>query len=259
MKKEAIKVLGIFLLFIFSISNIVAHGDEEGERTAFDLTPISLQVLTITAVLILIIALFSIIFLKKISELQKRLAFWIIAIMAILATIFLLGATLYLNATSPTKGPIHWHADFTVTLCNEEVEIKDPKGITNRIGTSKVHEHNDMRIHIEGTPASLEEIELGEFFKSIGGYFDETIISIPSEEGIISVKDGELCNNLPSHSYLFVESQLGNERIWRLEPLMNEYMIAPYSNVPPGDRLKIVFTEKNPEQILNELQQEDKR
>ncbi len=259
MKKVAIKVVEMFLLFVFNLSNIVAHGDEKKKKTAFDLTSISLQALVITAVLMLLIALFSLIFLKKISETQKKLAFWVIAISAILATIFLLGTTLYLNATSPTKGPVHWHADFTVTLCKEEIEIKDPKGIMNRIGTSKVHEHNDMRIHIEGTPASLEEIELGEFFKSIGGYFGETTLSIPSEEGIVSVKDGELCNNLPSYLYLFVEGQSGNERAWRLEPLMHEYIIAPYSNVPPGDRLKIVFTERDPSNILNELQQENKR
>ena len=256
MKKEVNKLLGrLFLVFIFSLKTILAHGEEAPSQKIRDLSSLSLDILLITALLIFIIAILSIIFSKKISEIQKKTAFYILAIASIGATLFLVGTTLYLNITSPTKGPVHWHADFVIEVCGKNLEIKDPKGILNLIGTSSVHEHNDMRIHIEGTPASLEEIELGEFFKAIKGYFDETTLSIPTNEGITIAKESDLCTNLPGKLFLFVESQSGKERIWHLEPLMQEYVISPYSNVPPGDRLKIIFTEKNPDMILQELQE----
>jgi len=126
----------------------------------------------------------------------------------------------------------------------------------NRIGKSDLHEHNDMRIHVEGTPPSLEAIELRAFFEALGGgTFTDSSFSVPTNEGMLSVRSGDLCNNKPGKLLLFVEGQEGMQRVWHIEPEMGEYIIAPYSNVPPGNRLKIVFTEHDANTILAELQE----
>ncbi len=72
---------------------------------------------------------------------------------------------------------------------------------------------------------------------------------------MLSVRSGDLCNNNPGKLLLFVEGQEGMQRVWRIEPEMGEYIIAPYSRVPPGNRLKIVFTEHDADTILVELQE----
>jgi hypothetical protein len=55
------------------------------------------------------------------------------------------------------------------------------------------------------------------------------------------VHEGDFCNEKPAKLYVFVN---GN-----LIEAPSAYVIAPYEKVPPGDRIKIVFTEKALEEI----------
>ncbi len=248
------KAFALVLILVITISFVLAHGEEQNKVEGFEkLTNLSLRYFYITSIIMILASLISFMFIKNFSELHKKIAFWIIVVPVILTTIFLVFSTIYLNITSPTHGPVHWHADFEIMICDKEYEIKDPTGLFNRIGTSSVHEHNDMRIHIEGTPSSFEDIELGEFFEALGGNFDETSLTIPTNEGFVSIKNGDLCNNKLGRLMLFVQGQEGRERKWRFESMMGEYIIAPYSNVPPGDRLLIIFSEKSEQEILDDL------
>ena len=213
-------------------------------------TTITTRMIYAISLLMIAITIISIMYFKKLTSTLKNTFFWLITIPTIIATILLVGSTLYLNSVSPTHGPVHWHADYEVHVCNQEYELIGPRGLSNRVGTPLLHEHNDNRIHVEGTPLSLESINLGNYFKAVGGEYTQTRLSMPTNSGIITVQNGQPCNNLPGRLYLFVQSQDGNRRAWRYESKMGQYVLAPYSTIPPGDNLLIMFTEKNPEEIL---------
>ncbi|MBI4158823.1 hypothetical protein HY500_01035 [Candidatus Woesearchaeota archaeon] len=248
----------LIIAILLSLTIVFAHGPSEEEESGLQkILDWSLSLVYINSGLLIIVTIFSIIKYKTLTNLQKNIAFWLIITTVVITTIFIVGSTLYLNAVSPTRGPVHWHADFTIEVCGKNIEIADPTNIiTNRIGKSDLHEHNDMRIHIEGTPPSLEAIDLSSFFEALGGTFTDSGFSAPTTGGFTIVNNHDLCNNKPGKLLLFVEGQEGIQRVWRIEQKMGEYIIAGYAKVPPGDRLKIIFTDEDPNTILAKLQED---
>lgn len=163
----------------------------------------------------------------RLNENQKKIFFGIIAVVAILSTGYLVSSSIYMSLTSWSKGLIHWHADFEIWICGEKVKLGDPKGLASRVGTEEVHHHGDYRIHLEGVINEREEATLGHFFDAIGVDF--------SNERIMNMENGNYCpDGKRGDAKMFVNGELytGNYR---------DYIIAPYSNVPPGDLIKIVF------------------
>lgn len=117
----------------------------------------------------------------------KRLKVPIFSVMvatALIGTGILTYNTIYLNVVSESKGPVHWHADIEFWACGSEVELRDPTGfLSNKIGTSTYHEHNDKRIHLEGVVVKeAEDASLGKFMEVTGGYLDGQGIGIPLNE-----------------------------------------------------------------------------
>lgn len=95
-------------------------------------------------------------------------------------TAILIGATIYLNVTSASGGPVHWHADTEIWACGQELELRDPTGaLSNKIGTSTLHEHNDKRIHLEGVVVNSSDASLGKYFHVLGGVLTENALKIP--------------------------------------------------------------------------------
>lgn len=93
---------------------------------------------------------------------------------------FLIGSTIYLNVNSESGGPVHWHADFEMWACGEELELRDPVGaLSNKIGSPSLHEHNDRRIHLEGVLVEEHDASVGKFFHEIGGAISENGVNIP--------------------------------------------------------------------------------
>ena len=157
----------VSLLFLYGsvLSSIVlAHGgDEPTFRIEEVLTKASLEVIFIASVIIIACTGMAMLYEKKWKN-HKQLLFLGIMIPTIIATLVLVGSTLYVNVISETKGPVHWHADFEIWVCGEKVDILDPKGLSNRIGTSVFHEHNDNRVHVEGVVVDKKDVSLDEFF-----------------------------------------------------------------------------------------------
>ncbi len=96
-------------------------------------------------------------------------------------TFILFGSTIYLNVTSDSKGPVHWHTGIEFWSCGAEVELRDPTGfLSNKVGTSTYHEHNDKFIHLEGVVIDREEDSgLQKFMRVTGGYLEKDRIGIP--------------------------------------------------------------------------------
>ncbi|MBI4450720.1 hypothetical protein HY642_01980 [Candidatus Woesearchaeota archaeon] len=167
-------------------------------------------------------------------ERAKMALFLLIAATTALTTGYLVFITVHENVTSITAGPVHWHADYEVWICGQEVDIKDPEAL-NRLGTPLAHDHGDNRIHLEGVLKSKREASLGAFFHAIGGALDSTRIIVPTNEGLVSKTNGDPCIG-PGRVRVFVDGiEIKNPA---------EYVIEPYETVPPGDTVKVVFTDE---------------
>ncbi|MEW6035095.1 MAG: hypothetical protein AB1529_00640 [Candidatus Micrarchaeota archaeon] len=178
----------------------------------------------------------------RFSEEAKKLVFFVIAAPIGLSTIYLGATTVYLNAVSESAGPVHWHADFEIWACGEKYELADPSGLDNKVGSPVVHEHNDNRMHVEGVLLKKGEASLRNFLIQAGGNFDEDSLTLPTNAGVMSWNDGDLCNGRPARWHVFVNGEpLGDDA--------HDYVISPYELVPPGDAIKFVFTEKKPDEV----------
>lgn len=224
---------------------VLAHeGEEILEKTA----PALDQVIrtnsinfTLWALLLLGILTLISILLKQKSEGIKYLLFGAFLVVAIINTIYLSGSTIYLNQKSQTGGPIHWHADFEIWNCNQKVEVKDPEGFSNKVGTEVVHEHNDERIHIEGVIMDDHDASLGHFFDSLGGQLHKDHLAIPTENGLLELENGQICNSQSSTLQVFVYTTEGNSFSQNKIDNPENYIISSQSQVPPGDCIIIEF------------------
>src|SRR3989338_9395874 len=232
------------LLLVLFIPSIFSH---EGEEEEFMLDHSELYPMTqlqavgygslVFGILIILIILFH----KKMSNMIKKIVYFLVVIAASSVTIYLVITTLHLNTISITKGPVHWHADFEIWACDKEILIKEPKGLSNKQGTDLMHAHNDNRIHVEGVILDKKQASLGAFFYAVGGSLTSDGMKVSTNDGLVSVHDGNFCNEKPAKLYVFVNGNLIENP--------SAYVIAPYEKVPPGDRIKFVFTEKPIEEV----------
>ncbi len=175
------------------------------------------------------------------SERLKWALFLGIIIPVLLATAYSAGTTIYLNTISESNGPVHWHADFEVWSCGEQLELEDPTGMSNRVGTTLFHEHNDNRIHVEGVVVGVADVSLHHFFETVGGELRDGMFRVPTHGGDVTALDGQLCNGRPGKVQVFVYKVTNpDERgSWDVRQRkvqdFEDYVLAPYGQVPPGD------------------------
>lgn len=186
---------------------------------------------------------------KRQSEAVKVALFALIASAAILVTLYLGSTTVYLNAISSSRGPVHWHADFEIYRCGERVDLVDPEGLSNRVGTPVLHEHGDDRIHVEGVVVRRGHIDLHSFFEAVGGTLDEGRMAVPTGSGMVEMRDGEMCGGAPGRLQAFLyrvrdpDPTAGGGFLIEQVKLEGyaEYVPSPFTNVPPGDCIIFEF------------------
>src|SRR3989344_2941022 len=229
MKKRCLLLL--LILMAAPIAAFAHEGEEHATaaEAAFHLWN-PLWVLFAAAVITAFALFISTIFINKINnDSSKKIFFLIIVAVIGLGTLYLAFYTIYTNVTSQTRGPVHWHADFEILVCGEKIELPVSKGVSNKVGTPLFHHHNDYRIHIEGVVENLSDVDLGAFFETIGGKFTQDSLGVPKDDGSMeSWRNGDLCpDGHPGTLKLFVNGRQNAD--------ISEYVIAPYSEVPPGD------------------------
>jgi len=169
------------------------------EAADLEATIASASIRTVGIVALAVIAL--ILFtsrLKKPKNKVKKTIFLSIVSLVMAATIFLFSTTIYLNTVSDSGGPVHWHTDIEFWVCGTEVELRNPQGfLSNKIGTSTFHEHNDKRIHLEGVVLDIDyDASLDKFMKVVGGSVNSTGMVLPVEKGLIETEtDGDISLN----------------------------------------------------------------
>ena len=213
MLRKLPEYLFVAVIFLFSfVSTVFANGEDDHGRIEEAIIPTledsirsnSLKIVFFAS-LIIIIATVLTVLLKGRGEGIKRVLFTLIAVPALIATIFMVGSTLYLNFSSSTGGPVHWHADFEIWDCGQELDIVNPKGLSNKVGTSTFHEHGDKRIHVEGVVVEKREASLGRFFEVIGGKISNDELHVPTNSGLV---DRHNCGLCPDGSFGTVQAFL---------------------------------------------------
>ena len=196
-----------------------------------------LLLLLVTAIAILV---------KKQSETLKRFFFWSMTSIIVVLTVGMMASTVFLNMASWSGGPVHWHADFQVWACGEKIDLKDPKGFLNRIGTSVLHEHNDERIHYEGVIMTPQQAMLDNFFHVIGGELTANSLTVPTNNGIASYATGDSCSDGSTGTMQVFAYQVNDDKTFTQRKLTHpeNYVLSQVSTVPPGDCLIVEFGEE---------------
>ncbi|MEK6943506.1 MAG: hypothetical protein AABX00_05575 [Nanoarchaeota archaeon] len=242
MKKRYLFFICLLLSFLLAAISY-AHGDETEYNLDYNgVYPISQWSIVgygIAALGILVAVM--VMFHKKMSEITKKIVYWLVAGVAILVTVYMIIVTLHLNVISLSKGPVHWHADYEVWACDTEIKLPSPTGLSNKQGVALLHSHDDNRIHVEGVIMDNIQASLGAYFYAVGGSLSGDGFAFPTEEGAVIMHEGDLCNGQLGHLYTFVNGNLISNP--------DDYVIAPQEKVPPGDKIKIIFTEKPVDQI----------
>ncbi len=200
----------------------------------------SLMLLFLGAIALGVLAVVSL-KMKRLSDPTREKLFFAIVSATLLPTMFVSLATVYLNTVSASRGPVHWHADFEIWHCGKELDLKDPKGLSNKIGTPTLHEHGDKRIHLEGLVLDPKEATLGNFIHVVGGDLTATSLSLPTNNGVVSMQNGDTCPRGLGEMQVFVYHT--DKDKYSQQKLSNpaEYQFAHESNVPPADCLIIEF------------------
>lgn len=206
----------------------------------------SLQLVVVSFVILSVLSYITLIN-KNHSSVNKKILFFMMIGVVISVTLFLAFSTIYLNVISSSRGPVHWHADFEIWSCGRELELSDPKGWSNKVGTPILHEHNDKRIHLEGVVVNIDDASLGRFFKVIGGKLDSNSLIFPTNNGSVLLKSGDMCPDgkvakLQVFAYRVINGTYIQQKF--LNP--QTYIVSPQSQVPPGDCIIIELdSEKN--------------
>lgn len=238
---------------------------------------LAMTVTTVGAILVILLLLLAIALQKRVPKLKLPL-FVAIVVVVTGTTLTIGGGTVYLNLNSATGGPVHWHADFEVWACGNELELRDPTGFSNKIGTATYHEHNDKRIHLEGVPTSLPyDYSMGKFMNVIGGELTNDTLTVPlnnskyfedahgEQDGdgaaaqnpeqldlfirtaadgkVATFTNGEACNGEPSQVQMFNYHYNKDAKTYtqtKITELAN-FSPAQEANVPPGDCTIIEF------------------
>ena len=182
------------------------------------------------------------------SESVKRVLFWSITGIIAITTGLLAGMTIYVNQSSVTKGPVHWHADFEIWACGVRQNLQDPEGVSNRIGSPSFHEHNEERLHVEGVVMDSSDVDLGAFFRVIGGSISNSSLTIPTNEGKKTFISGQKCNssNDAAELQVFVYEADMVDKTYSQRKIINpqDFQYVRESQVPPGNCIIIEFNQE---------------
>jgi hypothetical protein len=153
----------------------------------------SKQIVLVAALLLVVLVIASVILRDRVPKLKPWL-FGMLGATLIIPTLFMIFSTIFVNSKSESGGPVHWHAGIEVWACGTELELRNPSGLlSNKVGTSTYHEHNDKYIHLEGNVMEKRvDASLKKFMRVTGGNISKSSVGIPlSEEESTWIAQGD--------------------------------------------------------------------
>lgn len=241
----------LLIILLVSLASVaIAYDETSRYDDGVKLKTRAMSVIMITSILVAAVVILAIISKRKLHN-HKKMLFLLMVIPVVIATLYAAGTTIYLNQVSVTKGPVHWHADFEIWNCGQKIDLLNPAGLSNRIGTPVFHEHNDFRVHAEGVVVKKEDVSLENFFNVIGGVLNTDSLGVPTNHEIIFLHNGDACNEKPGQVQVFVYKVTNPEKspgewVYKQEKIndFTKYVLSPYSLVPPGDCIIIEFDQE---------------
>lgn len=181
------------------------------------------------------------------SPYAKKLIFALMVLVITIPTLYFIASTIYVNIISVTKGPVHWHADFEIYACGEELPPPEPPHrLSNKTGTPVLHQHEDKRLHVEGVVVDLSDVSLRSFFAVQGGELSNRSIKVPTGTGFATYTNGDSCGDgVPGVWSVFLyKVNTDTETISKTKLTdFADHVLSPYIEVPPGDCLIFNFGE----------------
>ncbi len=169
--------------------------------------------------------------------------------------------TLLYEAHNAWKGEdAHWHADFKVIVDGEEHELLSSDRfcgndhlcrMANHTGTSKLHAHDDQRVHIHGPIFEQEDATLAAFFDAFGGTLSADELRYPTNDGWINRTDTD-----EKSVKVLVNHGSWNNRSWTLLDTPGDYIISPYAK-GPIDKLFIIYDNTSADDALADVRDDN--
>lgn len=225
--------------------------------------------ITCVAIVVLFVLITIAIATHEVRPRLKGPLFTLIVTIVLLSTLVLSSASIALNFSSPTGGPVRWSADFQVWACDNQLDLRDPRGVlTDRIGSPVLFEKNDGRIHYNGTPTNLpHDVTLGSFMQVVGGDIstDSLIFPINNDGGFLGTPkapeqiqsyihsnnegsyvrflSGQTCGLQKASVQVFVYQFDESTNTYRQTKIDDpaSYEISHQTSVPPGDCIIMEF------------------
>jgi hypothetical protein len=251
---------------MLNITNTLALFSSDLADLEHQVSSLSVRSVLLGSAAVLVLVLIGALVRNRLPRLKLPI-FASITVLTLVVTTILISSTIFLNTNSSSKGPVHWHADFEIWACGEPYaatvshpikgdRLRDPTGfLSNKIGTTTYHEHNDFRIHLEGVVVTPGDASLGKFFRVIGGEITNRSLLIPLDDNQTAYfENSEVCpegtpqasqaGQVQVYAYraLDQESSSGKSQ-YRQEKVSDpaNFIINDHPNVPPGDCIIIEF------------------
>jgi hypothetical protein len=225
---------------------------------------------------------------NELNERGKTILMSLMLVAILVPSIYTMVAYTHIVATSWSDGEVHWHADYEVIVQNEDSEYEqldlvDPSQfckksqhesaymctLNDRTGAVEYHEHNDRRIHLEGTFKHREDATLSAFFRTFGGELTNEKLVYPTNDKTYEVEEGD-----GKSLKIVMQTGVGGDRHWCAigenvpsedqcrsqdngEPATSpqEYVISPIQR-GPIDLIFLVYDDASVEQVLQDLRED---
>jgi hypothetical protein len=212
-------------------------------------------------------------------------------IAVLVPSLYTAGAFVHQSQTSWSGGEIHWHADYEVMVEEnneyQQLDLIDPSNfceetrhesttmcsLNDRTGSTKYHEHNDNRIHLEGIFKKREDAVLSAYFETFGGKLTNTELRYPTNDRMVEKAEGN-----SETLKILIKQGVGGNREWcaiekqsnlseqdicrtsegELATTPSNYVISPYKRGPTLDDIFIVYDSKPVEDALQDVRDDDK-
>lgn len=228
---------------------------------------------------------------KELTLRDKNLLMNGLLVAVLVPSLYTAGAFVHQSQTSWSGGEIHWHADYEVIVEENgeynQLDLIDPTNfcegtnhesstmcsLNDRTGSTKYHEHNDDRIHLEGIFKERKDATLSAFFDTFGGRLTNTELVYPTNDRIVENAEGG-----EQTLKILVKRGVGGNRRWcaitqssslseedicrttegELATTPSNYVISPFKRGPSLDDIFIVYDSKPVEDALQDVREDDK-
>lgn len=238
----------------------------------------------------------------KLPERYKHTLMSVILLAILVPTIFTVAAFVHRTTTTWSGGEVHYHADYEVIAQDEQgdyqqLDLIDPSRfcegtghestymceLNDRTGTVEYHEHNDRRIHLEGSFRDRDDATLTSFFRTFGGELTNDRLVYPTDDKVWDLSNTEdrtlkiilrqgtggsrgycilgegysedmTCRNSPLHADQFAGQLVRSPRDYAISPWQQS---TNQTTASPLDVIWIVYDSASAETVLNDLAEDD--